>query len=84
LRHCLTSCFNVRCVLRITATLVPEILMPARTDHRPPEPFGRTSDSSAADAGSAGVGRYGQDRELRQIEIIIACAAGRISVGEWS
>jgi len=38
----------------------------------------------AADAGSAGVGRCGRDRNVRPIEIIMACEAGRISIGEWS
>ncbi len=38
----------------------------------------------AADAGSAGVGRHGWDRNVRPIEIIMACEAGRISIGEWS
>jgi len=37
-----------------------------------------------ADAGSAGIGRYGRNRKLRPIEIIMTCAAGRISIGEWS
>jgi len=41
-------------------------------------------DKSTADAGSAGVGRDGRDRNVRPIEIIMACAAGRISIGEWS
>jgi hypothetical protein len=42
------------------------------------------TDPSGADAGSAGVGRYGADRNVRPIEIIMACEAGRISIGEWS
>jgi hypothetical protein len=36
---------------------------------------------SAADAGSAGVGRYGSDRE-KPIEISMALEAGRISIGD--
>jgi hypothetical protein len=38
--------------------------------------------AAAADAGSAGVGNHGQDRNEKPIEIIMACAAGRISVGD--
>jgi hypothetical protein len=40
--------------------------------------FNRTT--IAADAGSAGVGRNGTDRRS-PIEILMACAAGRISIG---
>ena len=40
--------------------------------------------TNAADAGSPGVGRYSLDRNVRPIEIIMACEAGRISIGEWS
>jgi len=36
------------------------------------------------DAHSAGVGRHRLDRNVRPIEIIMACEAGRISIGEWS
>jgi hypothetical protein len=50
---------------------------PHRDSDFPPEHF-------AADAGSAGVGRFGLDQNVRPIEIIMACAAGRISIGEWS
>jgi hypothetical protein len=39
---------------------------------------------TAADVGSAGIGRYGSDRKVEPIEIIMACEAGRISIGEWS
>jgi len=39
---------------------------------------------SAADAGSAGVGRCGSDLNVKPVEIIMAFAAGRISIGEWS
>jgi hypothetical protein len=46
--------------------------------------FARRPVDRDADAGSAGVGRYGRDRQLRPIEIIMACEAGRISIGEWS
>ena len=37
-----------------------------------------------ADAGSAGVGPRRLESKLKPIEIIMACAAGRISIGEWS
>jgi hypothetical protein len=37
---------------------------------------------SAADAGYAGVGRDGSDRSKKPIEIIMACEAGRISIGD--
>jgi hypothetical protein len=40
--------------------------------------------SSAAEVGFAGVGRYGWDRNVKPLEIIMACEAGRISIGEWS
>ncbi len=36
----------------------------------------------AVDAGSADVGHHGQDRYEKPIEIIRACAAGRISIGD--
>jgi len=36
---------------------------------------------SDADAGSAGVGRHRLNRNVRPIEIIMACEAGRISIG---
>jgi hypothetical protein len=39
---------------------------------------------SSANAGSAGVGRYVEDRDVKPIDIIMACEAGRISIGEWS
>ena len=37
-----------------------------------------------ADAGSAGVGSLRAESKLKPIEIIMACEAGRISIGEWS
>jgi hypothetical protein len=40
--------------------------------------------TSAADAGSAGVGSLLLGSKLKPIEIIMACEAGRISIGEWS
>ncbi len=40
--------------------------------------------SSAADAGSAGVGRSVEDRNVKPSEVIMACAAGRASLDEWS
>jgi hypothetical protein len=36
----------------------------------------------AADAGFAGVGRYGQDRNEKPIEVIMAREAGRTSIGD--
>jgi hypothetical protein len=38
----------------------------------------------AADAGLPGIGRQRSDRNRKPIEIIMACAAGRISIGEWA
>jgi hypothetical protein len=38
----------------------------------------------AADAGSAGVGSLRLESRLKPIEVIMACEAGRISIGEWS
>jgi hypothetical protein len=35
-----------------------------------------------ADACSAGVGHHDRDRNEKPIEIIMACAAGRISIGD--
>jgi hypothetical protein len=40
--------------------------------------------ASCADAGLARFGRFGRDRNLKPIDIIMACEAGRISIGEWS
>jgi len=39
---------------------------------------------SGADAGSAGVGSARLESKLKPIEILMACQAGRISIGEWS
>jgi hypothetical protein len=38
----------------------------------------------AADAGSAGLGSLSVESKLKPIEIITACEASRISIGEWS
>jgi hypothetical protein len=37
---------------------------------------------AAAGAGHAGAGHHGRDRNEKPIEIIMACAASRISIGE--
>jgi hypothetical protein len=37
-----------------------------------------------ADAGSAGVGFPTVESMMKPIEIIMACEAGRISIGKWS
>jgi hypothetical protein len=39
---------------------------------------------AAAGAGYAGAGHHGRDRNEKPIEIIMACAASRISIGEWA
>jgi hypothetical protein len=46
-----------------------------------PRPRQRTA---AADAGFAGIGRFRRGSKGKPIEIIMACEAGRISIGEWS
>jgi hypothetical protein len=38
--------------------------------------------TSTTDAGFAGSGHHGRDRYEKPIEIIMACAAGRISIGD--
>ena len=43
---------------------------------------GPVSSQAAADADSGGVGRSRSDRNEKPVEIIMACAAGRISSGE--
>jgi hypothetical protein len=38
---------------------------------------------NAADAGFAGIARCGRDRNMKPIEVVMACEAGRTSIGEW-
>jgi hypothetical protein len=47
-------------------------------------PSRRGLNCGLGDAGSAGVGSLRLESRLKPIEIIMACAAGRISIGEWS